>query len=87
MRKAVQVLFMVLGAQYLENIFIVNHIQDECAWPDKAAHWANKQVTATANWSSGSVAWNFISGGLNHQARFCPSHVLSSRLRTRTRAG
>lgn len=37
------VLFMVLGGHYLENIFIVNHIQDELV-PPADIHWANKQV-------------------------------------------
>jgi linoleoyl-CoA desaturase len=58
--------FMGLGGHYLENIFIVNHIQNGLV-PPPNAHWATKQVMATANWKSGSVFWNFFSGGLNHQ--------------------
>jgi linoleoyl-CoA desaturase len=58
--------FMALGGHYLENIFIVNHIQNGLV-PPPGAHWANKQVLATANWKSGSPFWNFVSGGLNHQ--------------------
>lgn len=58
--------FMVLAAHYLENIFIVNHIQDGCAYPPRA-HWAVKQVWSTTNWGTGSRFWNFVSGGLNHQ--------------------
>ena len=57
---------MVVGAQYLENTFIVNHIQHGLV-PPHNAHWAVKQVVATANWQSKSHFWNFISGGLNHQ--------------------
>lgn len=57
---------MALGGHYLENIFIVNHIQDSLV-PPPNAHWASKQVLATANWKSGSIVANWISGGLNHQ--------------------
>jgi len=58
--------FMGVGAHYLENIFIVNHIQNGLV-PPASAHWASKQVMATANWKSGSMFWNWVSGGLNHQ--------------------
>jgi len=58
--------FMGLGGHYMENIFIVNHIQNGLV-PPHDAHWATKQVLATANWKSNSVFWNFVSGGLNHQ--------------------
>jgi len=58
--------FMGLGGHYLENIFIVNHIQQDLV-PPPHAHWASKQVLATANWMSGSALANWISGGLNHQ--------------------
>jgi len=58
--------FMGLGGHYLENIFIVNHVQNGLV-PPPHAHWADKQVIATANWKSGSVFWNWFSGGLNHQ--------------------
>jgi len=57
---------LAIGAHYIENIFIVNHIQDGLV-PYSNAHWAAKQVIATSNWSSGSLFWNFFSGGLNHQ--------------------
>jgi len=60
------VLFNVIGAHYLENIFIVNHIQEDLVPPDDI-HWSNKQVMSTANWSSGSLFWTWWSGGLNHQ--------------------
>jgi len=60
------VVFMGLGGHYMENIFIVNHIQNGLV-PPSNAHWATKQVMATANWKSGSVFWNWFSGGLNHQ--------------------
>jgi len=60
------VIYMVVGAHYLENTFIVNHIQADLV-PDKDIHWANKQVIGTANWASGSHFWNWYSGGLNHQ--------------------
>jgi fatty acid desaturase len=59
--------YMILGAQYLENIFIVNHIQEDLAHPPQTAHWANKQVLASCNWAAGSTFWNWFSGGLNHQ--------------------
>lgn len=58
--------FMALGGHYLENIFIVNHIQNGLV-PPPGAHWASKQVLATANWQSGSMFWSWFSGGLNHQ--------------------
>lgn len=55
-----------VGAHYLENVFIVNHIQHGLV-PPAVSHWANRQVLATTNWASGSKFWNFFSGGLNHQ--------------------
>mmetsp|Transcript_3739 Transcript_3739/g.9392 ORF Transcript_3739/g.9392 Transcript_3739/m.9392 type:complete len:450 (-) Transcript_3739:263-1612(-) len=55
-----------IGAHYLENIFIVNHIQDD-TYPDPKRHWAEKQLEGTWNWRSGSTIANWISGGLNHQ--------------------
>jgi len=55
-----------VGAHYLENIFIVNHIQHGLV-PATNAHWAVKQVMGTSNWGSRSILMNFISGGLNHQ--------------------
>lgn len=67
---------VAVGSHYLENIFIVNHIQtplfepshvDPESEPDSKAHWAIKQVKSTSNWSSGSEWWNWFSGGLNHQ--------------------
>ena len=58
--------FMGIGGHYLENIFIVNHIQNGLV-PPPEAHWADKQVMATSNWKSGSILFNWISGGLNHQ--------------------
>ena len=57
---------LAIGAHYLENIFIVNHIQHGLV-PPTAAHWSVKQVLGTSNWHSGSVWWNWVSGGLNHQ--------------------
>lgn len=57
---------LVIGAHYLENIFIVNHIQSELV-PPPNIHWAEKQCFGTCNWASGSVLMNFMSGGLNHQ--------------------
>jgi len=53
-------------ALYMENIFIVNHIQSGLE-PPLNKHWAVKQVCATSNWASGSYFWNWFSGGLNHQ--------------------
>jgi len=75
----VLVLWMIIGAHYLENVFIVNHIQDELI-PPTDSHWAVKQVYATANWASGSHFWNWFSGGLNHQIEHhlfpCYSHYV-----------
>lgn len=57
---------MAVAAHYLENIFIVNHIQHELI-PDPTLHWAQQQTIGSADWAAGSYFWNFISGGLNHQ--------------------
>ena len=57
---------MAIGAYYMEGIFIVNHLQKHLV-PRPGAHWAEQQVQGTANWSSGSVWSNWVSGGLNHQ--------------------
>lgn len=59
-------LLMAVSAHYLENIFIVNHIQDNLV-PDPTLHWAAQQTMGSADWASGSHFWNFFSGGLNHQ--------------------
>ncbi|CAF2842976.1 unnamed protein product [Rotaria sp. Silwood2] len=67
------IIFMVIGAYYLENIFIVNHIQEKLQIPminvdnRRSLHWAIHQVYTTANWKSGSYIATFLSGGLNHQ--------------------
>ncbi|CAF1432615.1 unnamed protein product [Rotaria magnacalcarata] len=67
------IIFMVIGAYYLENIFIVNHIQENLQTPmihvdnRRSLHWAIHQVYTTANWKSNSYLATFISGGLNHQ--------------------
>jgi len=55
-----------LMAYYLQNIFIVNHIQSGLE-PPKGSHWSVRQIFATSNWSSGSFFWNWVAGGLNHQ--------------------
>jgi len=60
------VIVQFMSAEIMENIFIVNHIQSELD-PPKNGHWAVRQVHATSNWSSGSLFWNWFSGGLNHQ--------------------
>ncbi len=60
------VLHLGVAAHYMENIFIVNHIQPGLV-PPEHLHWANRQVMSTINWKSASHAWNIISGGLNHQ--------------------
>jgi fatty acid desaturase len=57
---------LILGAEYMENIFITSHIQKGCV-PDEREHWAAKQVLSTCNWGSASPFWNWFSGGLNHQ--------------------
>lgn len=59
-------IFMVVGANYLEQIFVVNHIQDGLV-PPRNVHWSHKQVLGSANWGSGCKISNFFSGGLNHQ--------------------
>jgi fatty acid desaturase/predicted heme/steroid binding protein len=56
----------VIGAYYMSNTFVVNHIQDALL-PKAGQHWSEQQLYATANWQSGSHFWNFVSGGLNHQ--------------------
>lgn len=67
------IIFMAIGAYYLENIFIVNHIQEKLQLPmtnsrdQRSSHWARQQVYTSANWKSGSQLATFLSGGLNHQ--------------------
>ena len=58
-----------IGSYYIQNIFIVNHIQEDCYLDDEQSkqHWSKKQVLTTCNWSSGSQVYNWISYGLNHQ--------------------
>jgi fatty acid desaturase/predicted heme/steroid binding protein len=60
-------LAMAVGGHYMENIFIVNHIQPSLQDPVRDAHWAVKQAQTTTNWGAGSNWANMISGGLNHQ--------------------
>lgn len=56
----------MVGAEYMENIFITSHIQPDTV-PDNKAHWSVQQCQSTINWGSGSHFWNVFSGGLNHQ--------------------
>lgn len=62
-----------IASLYIENIFIVNHIQKDnqelsnSTSESESEHWAIQQVKGTSNWSSGSTWWNWFSGGLNHQ--------------------
>lgn len=63
---ALLALYLAVGGHYLQNTFIVNHIQAELE-PNPLAHWADKNLTASANWQTGSLWWNWVSGGLNHQ--------------------
>jgi linoleoyl-CoA desaturase len=66
--RAVALLLVCYGiaSHLIENIFIVNHIQPGLVH-GPFEHWARKQVISSCNWASGSVFWNFMSGGLNHQ--------------------
>lgn len=66
---AMSLLFVrqIFAAHYLENIFIVNHVQEGLIPSSPKLHWAVQQVAGTANWGSGSWLWNIFSGGLNHQ--------------------
>lgn len=57
---------MTMGAQYMENTFVVNHIQKGLISP-LGCHWAVAQVYASCNWQAGSVFYGWMSGGLNHQ--------------------
>jgi linoleoyl-CoA desaturase len=57
---------MLVTGYYLENIFIVNHIQSGLL-PVKGQHWAVNNCYATSNWGTGSHFWNWVSAGLNHQ--------------------
>lgn len=57
---------MAIGAYYMEGIFIVNHLQRGLV-PRPGAHWAEQQIQGSANWASGSIWANWVSGGLNHQ--------------------
>ncbi len=57
---------LVVGAYYMEGIFIVNHLQRDLV-PDNDAHWGVQQIQGSANWSGGSQLANWISGSLNHQ--------------------
>jgi len=59
-------LLMAVSSHYIENIFIINHIQDNLV-PANDLHWAEKQIIGSADWSVGSYFWNWFSGGLNHQ--------------------
>jgi fatty acid desaturase len=55
-----------ISAYYMSGTFIVNHIQEGLT-ADPKRHWAERQVLASANWAPGSVFYNWLSGGLNHQ--------------------
>lgn len=54
------------AAYQMECTFIVNHIQTALE-PDDKTHWSVRQIGTTTNWASGSLFWNWFSGGLNHQ--------------------
>lgn len=69
------VLMMIVGAYYIENIFVVNHIQEGLV-PDSSAHWAEKQILGTANWGSvcGCKFFNYFF--------FLMAHFFDNRVRT-----
>jgi linoleoyl-CoA desaturase len=64
---ALILVWMGFGGQYMENTFIVNHIQQGLIPPKGSHHWSTKNVYGSANWASASHFWNWWSAGLNHQ--------------------
>lgn len=62
-----------VASEILVLMFQVNHVTDKAVFfnVDKSEKtledWAHVQVKGTSNFASGSVFWNFFSGGLNHQ--------------------
>jgi len=44
------VITFAVSAHYLENVFIVNHIQGPDAVPNPNSHWAIRQLEGTYNW-------------------------------------
>lgn len=56
-----------LTALFIENIFIVNHIQPGLDNYNHDNHWSINQINTSCNWSSKSLFANWISIGLNNQ--------------------
>lgn len=57
---------MIIGLLY-GIIFSVSHINDMSAFNEKERRFDIMQLNETADWSSGSPFWNYMTGGLNHQ--------------------
>lgn len=66
------VVFMVATGYVFVLMFGVNHLTEDCAFPDNnlavdKRDWAVLQVMTSSNFANDSSFWTFISGGLNFQ--------------------
>lgn len=62
---------LVMGF-WLGFITQVNHINTDVVYPDPKSSkfdmtWSEMQILTTADYATGSILWNFLSGGLNSQ--------------------
>uniref|UniRef100_A0A7S4NB43 Cytochrome b5 heme-binding domain-containing protein n=1 Tax=Paramoeba aestuarina TaxID=180227 RepID=A0A7S4NB43_9EUKA len=57
----------LMGGLWLASVFAVSHNNTLCEHNCTSTDWANLQIRTSANWSSDSLMWNILSGGLNCQ--------------------
>jgi len=66
------VAFMISTGYVFVLMFGVNHLTEDCSFPDgnlavDKRDWAVLQVMTSSNFANDSFFWTFISGGLNYQ--------------------
>jgi len=66
------VTFMIITGYVFVLMFGVNHLTEDCSFPDGTLavdkrDWAVLQVMTSSNFANNSRFWTFISGGLNYQ--------------------
>lgn len=57
---------MIIGFMY-GIIFSTSHVNDMSKFEEKERNFYMMQLNETADWSCGSIFWNYMTGGLNHQ--------------------
>lgn len=57
---------MIIGFSY-GIIFSVSHVNELSCFDENETKFDLMQLKETSDWSAGSIFWNYVTGGLNHQ--------------------